>query len=115
VFQFHCPTPVVSEPINCLSEEEDFIYIAPFHSSRLQFVYTPTHTLSKIQVRYVLVESIDEILRSARGNEFYNLGALTLNYLPPTVDNRIRGGSVDLRDQQGGSKVDQTDMGVQDH
>jgi len=45
---------IVSEPINCLSEEEDFIYIAPFHSSRLQFIYTPTHTLSKIQVRYVL-------------------------------------------------------------
>ena len=47
-----------------------------------------------------------EILRRVRGSEFHNLGALTLNDLPPTADNRKRGmdnkpSSADLRDRAG--------------
>jgi len=48
----------------------------------------------------------DEIFRSERGSEFHNVGAFTLNDLPPTVDNQKRGmdnkpSSVDLRERAG--------------
>jgi len=38
--------------------------------------------------RYVFNCVTDEIFRSERGSEFHNVGALTLNDLPPNVDNR---------------------------
>lgn len=62
--------------------------------------------LNRYVFNCVLNVATDEIFRSERGSEFHNFGALTLNDLPPTVDNRKRGmyskpSSVDLRDHAG--------------
>jgi len=57
--------------------------------------------LNRYVFNCVLNAVTDEIFQSERGREFHNVGAFTLNDLPPTVHNQKRGmdnktSSVDL-------------------